>query len=83
MDSYSYLSNADNGYIDQMYQAYQSDPNSIDISWQKFFEGFDFAQTYSENGAPVAKPGESPSTDGSHIAKEVSVRNLIHAWRSR
>ncbi|HAA15158.1 MAG TPA: 2-oxoglutarate dehydrogenase E1 component [Cytophagales bacterium] len=83
MDSYSYLSNADNGYIDQMYQAYQADPNSVDISWQKFFEGFDFAQTYSENGAVAVKSGDNVPTDDTHIAKEVSVRNLIHAWRSR
>ena len=79
MDSYSYLSNADTGYIEKMYREYQADPNSVDVSWQKFFEGFDFSQQYAENGAAM---GGGP-VDDVHIAKEVSVRNLIHAWRSR
>ena len=36
------ISNAHASYIDQLYQAYREDPQSVDESWQKFFEGFDF-----------------------------------------
>lgn len=78
MDNYSYLSNADSGYIDQMYKQYQSDPTSVDATWQKFFEGFDFSLQY--NGKGIAKPSTG---EGSLSQKEVAVRNLIHAWRSR
>ena len=81
MDTYSYLSNADNGYIDQLYQQYQADPNSVDASWQKFFEGFDFSQQYGENGHALT--GSGGSMDETQVLKEVAVRNLIHAWRSR
>lgn len=77
MDKYSYISNADVGYLDELYQNYKQDPTSVDVSWQKFFEGYDFSQQrYGDNGfsAVVA--------DGLTI-KETQVRTLIHTYRSR
>src|SRR5687768_366661 len=74
MDKYSYISNADVGYVDQLYQNYQKDPSSVDLSWQKFFEGYDFsAQRHGENGH-----GASDSLS----IKETQVRNLIFVYRS-
>lgn len=76
MDRYSYISNADVGYLDQLYQNYKSDPHSVDPTWQKFFEGYDFSlQRYGENGHAVA-------ADESMTIKETQVRNLIFAYRS-
>ena len=43
MNKYNYTSSSDINYIDDLYSKYKSDPSSIDISWQKFFEGFDFS----------------------------------------
>lgn len=78
MDKYSYISNADVGYIDDLYQSYKSDPESVDESWKKFFEGFEFSQQhYGENGS-AAKP--ATNLEGT---KEIMVRNLIFAHRSR
>ena len=75
MDKYSYIANADVGYLDQLYQIYKSDPSSVDSSWQKFFDGYEFSQQrYGENGQAV---GEGVSI------KETQVRTLIHAYRSR
>ena len=77
MDKYSYIANADINYIDELYQSYQNDPGSIDISWRKFFEGFEFSQQrYGQNGHAVAEEGVTST-------KETRVRNLIHAFRSR
>lgn len=74
MDKYSYISNAHGAYLDEMYQAYQQDPDSVDVTWKKFFEGFEFGiQKYGENG----------SIDSSESNKETAVRNLIYAYRSR
>lgn len=75
MDKYSYIANAHSSYIDELYKSYQSDPASIDESWQKFFEGFEFSiQKYGEDGnAPTASA--SP--------KEIGVLNLINAYRTR
>ncbi|HCR54999.1 MAG TPA: 2-oxoglutarate dehydrogenase E1 component, partial [Cytophagales bacterium] len=77
MDKYSYISNADVGYLDDLYQNYKKDPNSVDASWQKFFEGYDFSlHKYGDNGPAM------PSPDGLTI-KETQVRTLIHTYRSR
>ncbi|HEY0656002.1 MAG TPA: 2-oxoglutarate dehydrogenase E1 component [Chryseosolibacter sp.] len=75
MDKYSYISNADVGYLDQLYQNYKKEPGSVDFSWQKFFEGYDFSvQRHGENGHTAT---EDPIT-----IKETQVRNLIFAYRS-
>jgi len=76
MSDYSYISNADVGYIDQLYQNYKKDPNSVDLTWQKFFEGYDFS-TKGENGN-----GHSVAVDESLSIKETQVRNLIFTYRS-
>jgi 2-oxoglutarate dehydrogenase E1 component len=75
MDKYSYLSNADVSYVDQLFQSYKSNPSYVDIQWQKFFEGYEFSsQRFGENGNAI-------STDGGNI-KETFVRTLIFAYRS-
>jgi 2-oxoglutarate dehydrogenase E1 component len=76
MDQFSYISNADVGYLDQLYQSYKKDPASVDSSWQKFFEGYDFSvQRFGENG-------HGAGTDDSLSLKETQVRNLIFVYRS-
>ncbi|UII24329.1 2-oxoglutarate dehydrogenase E1 component [Fulvivirga ligni] len=74
MDKYSYISNAHGHYLDELYEAYRQDPESVDDSWQKFFEGFEFSQ---------AKFGENGVEGSSISSKEMHVRDLIHAYRSR
>ena len=76
MDQFSYISNADVGYLDQLYQNYKKDPASVDLSWQKFFEGYEFSQQrFGDNAQQAAGDGVS--------IKETQVRTLIHAYRSR
>lgn len=75
MDKFSYISNADVGYLDQLYQNYKKDPNSVDATWQKFFEGYDFSQQQGGNGQ-VSGAADSVSI------KETQVRNLIFQYRS-
>ena len=98
MDKFSYIANAHVSYIDELYASYKTDPNSIDPSWKEFFNGFDFALTnYSEEGngqAQSAQPSASVQKGGSLatpgtimdmelLPKEIKVRALIHAYRSR
>lgn len=76
MGDYSYISNADVGYLDQLYQNYKKDPTSVDVTWQKFFEGYDFSsQRYGEGGN-----GHSGADSAS--GKETQVRNLIFQYRT-
>ena len=42
MDKYSYISNANPEFIDDLYQQYKTNPESVDRQWQTFFEGFEF-----------------------------------------
>jgi len=75
MDKYTYIANAHGNYIEELYQSYKNDPQSVDDSWQKFFEGFEFSQKdFGGNGA---------STDTRVSSKETQVRNLIQAYRMR
>jgi len=75
MDKYSYVSNADVSYIDQLYQNYRKDPATVDATWQKFFEGYDFS---------TSTRGDQPSGGGDTTTfKETHARTLIHLYRSR
>ena len=37
----SFLTNADPVAIDNLYQQYQANADSVDFGWRKFFEGFE------------------------------------------
>jgi 2-oxoglutarate dehydrogenase E1 component len=81
MDKYSYISNAHTAYIDELYKAYRQNPESVDYSWQKFFEGFDFSlEKFGEKKVNGSVNGHAK--EGVSI-KEVLVSQLIHAYRSR
>ncbi|MFN5983039.1 MAG: 2-oxoglutarate dehydrogenase E1 component [Fluviicola sp.] len=73
MDKISYVGNADVNAIDHLYQSYVKDPESVDIGWQKFFEGFDFARTSFEDGGVIPE----------NFQKEFKVLNLINGYRTR
>ncbi len=92
MDQYSYIANSDAAYIDQLYQSYKQDSASVDASWQQFFRGFEFSQTYGDvpgagqptNGNGTANgPAKPAPPDSERSEKEVSVASLIKAYRSR
>ncbi|HKK62957.1 MAG TPA: hypothetical protein VJ951_10360, partial [Bacteroidales bacterium] len=71
MDKFSYLGNIDIDLIEKMYQQYQTNPESIEPSWKKFFEGFDFARTQFNGEFSEA------------FDKEFKVINLINGYRKR
>jgi 2-oxoglutarate dehydrogenase E1 component len=75
MDKYSYLGNSDPSLIDDLYKKYLEDDSSVDVSWQKFFEGFEFARkNYSELSEGAQVPEQ--------VRKEFAVLNLINLYRS-
>jgi len=88
MSNFSYIANADASYIDELYKAYQQNPESVDFGWRKFFEGYDFSVKYtSENGHTTPSSNgtakEAPAVSTADIDRELQVRNLIQAYRSR
>lgn len=72
MDKFTYIGNSDVNAIDDLYQKYLNDPQSVDIQWARFFEGVDFAKTDFENGGIPE-----------NFQKEFKVINLIDGYRSR
>src|SRR5574343_273953 len=76
MDKFSYISNADVNAIEDLYQQYLTNQDSVDFGWKKFFEGFELGQQKfngNSKGAVVSQDA----------LKEISVLNLIHGYRSR
>jgi 2-oxoglutarate dehydrogenase E1 component len=75
MDKFSYVGTSDVSAIEELFQQYLKDSNSVDASWRDFFKGFEFAQTsYSEKGS-----GAIPE----NVSKEFKVINLINGYRQR
>lgn len=96
MRNYSYIANAHGDYIEELYKTYQQDPDAVDFGWRKFFEGYDFSLAYApeigvngqeqQNGAEtetVAPKEDTKDFPFLEDEKEVCVRNLIHAYRTR
>lgn len=73
MDKISYVGNADVTAIDHLYKEYKQNHTNVDIGWQKFFEGFDFARTNFD------EQGQIPE----NYLKEFRVINLINGYRTR
>lgn len=73
MGADSFIFNAHPAYLENKYQEYKSNPESVDADMQKFFEGFDLAFSYySENGS-----------SSSVSPKELQVYSLIKAYRAK
>ncbi len=89
MDKYSYIANSESSYIEELFNSYQRDPESVDEGWRKFFEGFEFSQRYPLNGngqgagVPSAAAGKAGHVPSGMIQKEMEVVHLIRGYRSR
>lgn len=77
MKDFSAVFNADPGYIDQLYQQYLSNNESLDDSWKAFFNGFEFADR------PAVADGIAGAGVGGNLEKEFKVMALIHGFRDR
>ena len=70
MDKFSFLGSLHSGWVEDMYDKYLQDPQSIEEEWSNFFQGFDFAkEVYTEEDVPQV------------FQKEFKVINLIDAYR--
>ncbi len=73
MNKFSYLGNGDVVAIEELFQQYLKDVNSVEPDWRMFFAGFEFCRENYEDR------GEIPS----NVKKEFDVINLINAYRTR
>jgi 2-oxoglutarate dehydrogenase E1 component len=81
MKDFQYITNSHPDYIENIYNDFLKDPNSIDQEMRKFFEGFDFA--VSSNKIPSGTQGAAPADTGNSMQKEFGVYQLIEAYRKK
>jgi 2-oxoglutarate dehydrogenase E1 component len=83
MDRYSYISNAHGAYIEELYKAFLEDPESVDPSWQRFFEGFEFSLDFKDDTVKTNGDDTYDQIVVEGTTLETRVRELIHGYRTR
>ena len=87
MERFSFLGGVHATFVDDLYQNYLKDPDSLEPSWRAFFQGYDFAlEEYGENGSASDDMAEMAWSHGEiveEIRKEFQVLDLIDAYRIR
>lgn len=69
---YTFASGTNISFIEELYKTYRENPESVDVSWQKFFEGYEFALS----AGPM---GDVWSGEGSR--ESANVEAFINAYR--
>ena len=76
MDRFSFLNTVHTGFIEELYEQYQKEPDSVEPSWRSFFQGYDLANSdYSFEEEEVEIPQQ--------VYKEFMVIELINGYRTR
>jgi len=88
MTDYSYITNSHPAYIENLYNDFVANPESVDPEMRKFFEGFDFAVgkvSPATNGvtATNGQAVDGKPVDVHALQKELSVYQLIQAYRKK
>ena len=83
MKDFQYITNPHPAYIESLYQDFIKNPSSIDVEMRKFFEGFDFAVSMTSSGAKIATTGNTDFQSNFQFDKELSVYQLIQAYRRK
>ncbi len=83
MKDFQYITSAHPSYIENLYNDYIKDPESIDGEMRKFFEGFDFAVSSGQQAPAVTPKSGTRAIDGGALDKEFAVYQLIQAYRKK
>jgi 2-oxoglutarate dehydrogenase E1 component len=91
MKDFSYITNASPEFIENLYQDYVKNPETVDPEYRKFFEGFDFAvSTIHPNGNGAAVSEKKVTTAATPVSaeqidwlREVQVYRLILGYRNK
>jgi 2-oxoglutarate dehydrogenase E1 component len=80
----SYLDYNQTEFLENLFEQYTQDPQSIDAEWKKFFDGMEFARAkFPMLPHQEEQASSSPSVGSIPIAKQIGVLNLINAYRAR
>lgn len=83
MKDFSFVFNAHPSYIEQMYEQYQQNPETVEEGWRLFFKGFEFAD-HSNGSTVTSASGVTHHTiSDEKLDKEFKVQSIIKAYRNR
>ena len=80
MKDFSYITSSHPSYIEQLYREFTLSPEAIDPDLRKFFEGFDFAVSQSQQSAATSA---TVSGDTGDWKKELGVYRMILGYRNK
>ncbi len=91
MKDFSYITNSSPAFIENLYQNFLTDPDSVDPDLKKFFEGFDFAINNAAANGQKATGKEQLSTKSTDAVdpiaigwmSEIRVYRLILGYRNK
>ncbi len=83
MGAENFIANAHPNYIDTLYREFQNNNASVDDSWKKFFEGFEFAIASGQapNALATSNGKSGGSVSSSDFDQELKVYVLIQRYR--
>lgn len=86
MKDFQYITNSHPSYIENLYNDFVKDPETVDADYRKFFEGFDFAINHNGNAAHATIPTAANGASVLNVAQldqEFNVFQLIQAYRKK
>jgi len=88
MNKFSYLSNSNPEYIEDIYSRYLKDPNDVDQTWRYFFEGLELGyeaddDMIEEIEATLGQSLHRKAVTSIDLSAEAKVADLINAYRER
>ncbi len=84
MNKFSYLSNSNPDFIEDIYAQYRANPESVDASWKYFFDGLELG--YASDTPPLENMPQASASDSKptiDLSSEAKVADLINAYRER
>ena len=78
MDRFSFLNTVHTGFIEELYQQYLKNPDTVEPSWKSFFQGYDLA-----NSDYSLETDEADVEIPQQVYKEFKVIELINGYRTR
>src|ERR1700686_62621 len=90
MSSVTQAYGANAAFIEDLYERYRANPESVSVSWQEFFHDYEprFAEEFEEDAeeqaaAAVAAPPSAAPTSATPFRSAVPPRRSSPTWRRR
>ena len=77
MNSFDFSKQGNADYIEQLYETYQRDPESLDVTWRAYFAGFEFAGGRGFDRSPADREGAEQLVQ----PLTIGVHKLVHSYR--